>query len=71
NPRLVQECALSAGFSPKQLVVIGDRLGNTAAASVPIGLNTAVRDGRIHSGDTVLMMSFGAGMTWGWSLVTW
>lgn len=71
NPRLVMRCARSAGFAPDQVVITGDRFGNTASASVPIGLDDAVRGGRIRHGDTVLMMSFGAGMTWGWSLCRW
>jgi len=71
NPRLIRQVAADAGFSPEQLVVTGDSVGNTASGSVPIGLDTAVRDGRVRTGDTVLMVSFGAGMTWGWSLMKW
>ncbi|MGP3966801.1 3-oxoacyl-ACP synthase III family protein [Streptomyces sp. 6N223] len=71
NPRLVRECARDAGFPPEKVVITGDRYGNTAAASVPIGLDTAVRDGRIQPGHLVLLVSFGAGMTWAWSLVRW
>lgn len=43
----------------------GDTLGNTASASLPIGLDTGVLRGRVKPGDTVLMVTFGAGMTWG------
>lgn len=71
NPKLVMECARDAGFEPEQVVITGDRYGNTAAASVPIGLDTAVTDGRIRPGSMVLMLSFGAGMTWAWSLTKW
>ncbi|GAA1573515.1 ketoacyl-ACP synthase III [Actinomadura kijaniata] len=71
NPRLVREVAENAGFRPGQVVLTGDVIGNTAAASLPIGLDTAVRDGRIRAGDTVLMITFGAGMTWGRALMRW
>ncbi|MER5436370.1 ketoacyl-ACP synthase III [Streptomyces sp. NPDC002588] len=71
NPRLVEEVARAAGFEPEQLVITGDHLGNTAAASIPIGLDVAVRDGRIRPGDTILMITFGAGMSWGRMLLQW
>ncbi|WP_169809284.1 3-oxoacyl-ACP synthase III family protein [Actinomadura chibensis] len=71
NPRLIQECATAAGFTPRQLVMTGDVVGNTASASIPIGLAAAAREGRLRRGDTILMVSFGAGMTWGWSLLRW
>jgi 3-oxoacyl-[acyl-carrier-protein] synthase-3 len=47
-----------------------DRYGNTAAASVPIALDEALRGGRAQAGDTVLLMAFGGGMTWGGTLLT-
>ncbi|MFG3122269.1 3-oxoacyl-ACP synthase III family protein [Streptomyces sp. NPDC048201] len=71
NPRLVAEVARTAGFEPEQLVITGDHLGNTGAASIPIGLDVAVRDGRIRHGDTILMITFGAGMSWGRMLMQW
>ena len=43
--------------------------GNTSAASVPLALDTAVRDGRIKQGDTLLLEAFGGGFTWGASLI--
>lgn len=48
-----------------------DRFGNTSAASVGIALDEAVRRGRIRSGDLVLLVAFGAGLTWGASLLKW
>ncbi|MFJ4693894.1 3-oxoacyl-ACP synthase III family protein [Streptomyces sp. NPDC088766] len=71
NPRLVEEVARAAGFELEQLVVTGHYLGNTGAASIPIGLDVAVRDGRIRRGDTILMIAFGAGMSWGRMLLQW
>ena len=45
--------------------------GNTSAASIPLALDVAVRDGRIKSGDTLLLEGFGGGFTWGSALVKW
>ncbi|MGB0419352.1 MAG: beta-ketoacyl-ACP synthase III [Opitutales bacterium] len=48
-----------------------DKYGNTSAASVGIALDEAYRAGRIHSGDVILLVAFGAGLTWGASLIKW
>lgn len=48
-----------------------DRVGNTSAASIPIALDEAHREGRINSGDLVVMCGFGAGLTWGTSVFRW
>ena len=48
-----------------------DRYGNTSSASIPIALDEAVREGKIKDGDVVLMAAFGAGLTWGASVVRW
>lgn len=48
-----------------------ERYGNTSAASVPIALDEAFRAGRIQSGDTILLVAFGAGLTWGSALIKW
>lgn len=48
-----------------------ERLGNTSAASIPIVLDEAFREGRIESGDIVILVAFGAGLTWGATLVRW
>ncbi len=45
--------------------------GNTSAASIPLALNEAVRDGRIQAGDTMVLSGFGAGLTWGAAIVKW
>lgn len=48
-----------------------DRYGNTSAASIPIALDEAYRSGRFKSGDLILMVAFGAGLTWGASILKW
>lgn len=53
----------------ERVVVTVDKHGNTSAASIPLALDTAVRDGRIRRGDTLLLEAFGAGFTWGSALI--
>jgi 3-oxoacyl-[acyl-carrier-protein] synthase III len=52
-------------------VITVDKHGNTSAASVPLALDVAVKDGRIKRGDLVLMEAMGGGFTWGAVLVRW
>ena len=47
-----------------------NRYGNTSAASIPIALDEAIREGRTRPGDTVLLLAFGGGMTWASAVVT-
>lgn len=71
NIRIIQATAKKLGMSMDNVVVTVDKHANTSAASVPLALNTAVRDGRIKTGDVVLMEAFGGGFTWGSVLVKW
>lgn len=52
-----------------QVVLTLEKHGNTSAASVPIALDVAVRDGRIKRGETLLLEAFGAGLAWGSALI--
>lgn len=65
NIRILQSTAKKLGMSMDRVVVTVDTHGNTSAASVPLALDVAVRDGRIKRGETVLMEAFGGGFTWG------
>ena len=65
NIRIIQATARKLGMSMDRVVVTVDQHGNTSAASVPLALDVAVRDGRIRRGETVLMEAFGGGFTWG------
>lgn len=69
NIRIIQATARKLRMSMEQVVVTVHKHGNTSAASVPLALDTAVRDGRIQRGQTVLMEAFGGGFTWGSVLV--
>jgi 3-oxoacyl-[acyl-carrier-protein] synthase-3 len=65
NIRIINATAKKLSMPMEQVVVTVDRHGNTSAASVPLALDTAVRDGRIKRGETVLLEAFGGGFTWG------
>lgn len=65
NIRILQSTARKLGMDMERVVVTVDRHGNTSAASVPLALDVAIRDGRIKRGETVLMEAFGGGFTWG------
>jgi 3-oxoacyl-[acyl-carrier-protein] synthase-3 len=69
NLRIIQATAKKLRMSMDQVVVTIDRHGNTSAASVPLALDEAVRDGRIQPGQTVLVEAFGGGFTWGSALI--
>ncbi|MHB1246732.1 MAG: beta-ketoacyl-ACP synthase III [Sulfuriferula sp.] len=71
NIRIIQATAKKLGMSMDNVVVTVDRHGNTSAASIPLALDTAVRDGRIRAGEIVLMEAFGGGFTWGSVLIKW
>lgn len=65
NIRILQSTAKKLGMSMERVVVTVDVHGNTSAASIPLALDVAVRDGRIQRGETILMEAFGGGFTWG------
>jgi 3-oxoacyl-[acyl-carrier-protein] synthase III len=65
NIRILQSTAKKLGMGMEKVVVTVDRHGNTSAASIPLALDVAVRDGRIKRGETLLMEAFGGGFTWG------
>jgi len=69
NLRIITATAKKLEMSMEQVVVTVDRHGNTSAASVPLALDEAVRDGRIKRGDVLLLEAFGGGFTWGSALI--
>jgi len=69
NLRIIQAAAKKLELPMKQVVVTVQDHGNTSAASIPLALDTAVRDGRIRRGQTLLLETFGGGFTWGSALV--
>jgi len=65
NIRIIDATAKKIGLSLDKVVVTVDRHGNTSAASIPLALDTAVRDGRIQPGQKVMLEGVGGGFTWG------
>ncbi|MGB7404538.1 MAG: beta-ketoacyl-ACP synthase III [Pacificimonas sp.] len=71
NLRILDATARKLGLEKDQVVVTVDQHANTSAASVPLALDTAVRDGRIKTGDLLVLEAMGGGFTWGASAVRW
>ncbi|OQW44102.1 MAG: 3-oxoacyl-ACP synthase [Proteobacteria bacterium SG_bin6] len=69
NARILEATAKKLGLDPARVVVTVDRHANTSAASVPLALDTAVRDGRIKRGDLLVLEAMGGGFTWGAALI--
>ncbi len=69
NIRILQATAKKLDMSMDNVVVTVDKHGNTSAASIPLALDVAVRDGRIKRGEIILMEAFGGGFTWGSALI--
>jgi 3-oxoacyl-[acyl-carrier-protein] synthase-3 len=69
NLRIIQSAADKLDMPMEKVIVTVQEHGNTSAASIPLALDTAVRDGRIHRGQLLLMETFGGGFTWGSALV--
>jgi 3-oxoacyl-[acyl-carrier-protein] synthase-3 len=71
NIRIIQSTAKKLGIPMEKVVVTLDKHGNTSAASIPLALDIAVRDGRIKPGQHVLLEGVGGGFTWGSVLIRW
>lgn len=71
NRRIIEASAKKLGIPMEKVVITVDRHGNTSAASVPLALDEAARDGRIKRGDLVMLEAMGGGFTWGASLLRW
>ena len=71
NIRIIQATANHAGIPMEKVVVNVDRYGNTSSASIPLALAEAVEQGRVKKGSLLLLVAFGAGFTWGSTVVRW
>ncbi|MFD3514372.1 3-oxoacyl-ACP synthase III family protein [Streptomyces sp. NPDC058657] len=71
NIRIINSILSHTGLRQEALITNLQKYGNTASASIPIALTEALEEGRIKSGDKVLLAGFGAGMTWGSILLEW
>jgi len=71
NARILDATARKLGLPPEKVVVTVDQHANTSAASVPLALDVAVRDGRIKTGNIVVLEAMGGGFTWGAAVLRW
>jgi len=71
NSRIIDAVGQKLRLDPARVVDVVGSFANTSAASLPIALAAAQRDGRLHDGDRVLLAAFGAGLVWGGVVVTW
>lgn len=71
NKRILDSTAKKLGLPADKIVVTVERHANTSAASIPLALDEALKDGRIKTGDLVLLEAMGGGLTWGAGLVRW
>ena len=69
NLRIITAIAERAGISMDRMYVNIDKVGNTTAALIPLALDEAMRSGKVKKGDKVVFVVFGAGFTWGASVV--
>jgi len=71
NIRIMEATAKKLGLSMDKVIVTVAAHGNTSAASIPLALDTAVRDGRVKAGQNILLEAVGGGFTWGAVLIKW
>lgn len=71
NKRIIDSTARKLGMSADNVVLTVEKHANTSAASIPLALDSAVKDGRIKRGDLILLEAMGGGLTWGAGLVRW
>ena len=71
NMRIIESLASKLQLPIEQVIITLQEQGNTSAASIPLALDAAVRDGRIKQGQLILMAAFGGGITWGSALIKW
>ena len=71
NKRIIEASADKLGIAREKVVITVDKHANTSAASIPLALDAACRDGRIKKGDLVMIEAIGGGFTWGSALIRW
>jgi 3-oxoacyl-[acyl-carrier-protein] synthase-3 len=71
NIRIIESAARRLDLPPEKVFVNVQKYGNTSAASIPIAMDEAMREGRLKKGDVVVVVGFGAGLTWAASVIRW
>ena len=71
NIRIINSAAKRLGIPEEKVFINVHKYGNTSSASIPLALDEACQEGKINRGDLVLLVGFGAGLTWGSALIRW
>src|SRR5699024_1867969 len=71
NMRIIDAARRRLGLPAARVFVNVERYGNTSAASIPLAIDEAYRAGRLHRGDRLVLVGFGAGLTWGAAALEW
>ena len=71
NLRIIEAARVRLGLPPERVIVTVDRYGNNSTASIPLALKVGLDEGRIRGGDHLLLVAFGAGLTWAATVLTW
>ncbi|MBE3572644.1 MAG: ketoacyl-ACP synthase III [Moorella humiferrea] len=71
NMRIIEAATKRLGLSREKVYVNLDRYGNMSSASIPVALDEAYREGRLKPGDKIVLVAFGAGLTWGAAVLSW
>ncbi|MGH9083762.1 MAG: 3-oxoacyl-[acyl-carrier-protein] synthase III C-terminal domain-containing protein, partial [Acidimicrobiales bacterium] len=71
NVRIIQAAGQRLGIPQERTAIVIERYGNTSSASVPLALDDAISNGRVHAGDHLLLSGFGGGMTWASAVLRW
>ena len=71
NLRIIDAVVKRLGLKPDQVMINIEKFGNTTAATIPVALSEAYQLGKLKKGDLVVLATFGAGFTWGSSLIKW
>jgi 3-oxoacyl-[acyl-carrier-protein] synthase III len=71
NVNIIESAMKRVGVGMDRVLINIDRYGNTSSASIPIGLDEAVTQGRVGRGDYVLLLAFGGGLSWGYNMIRW
>ncbi|MFQ5559740.1 MAG: beta-ketoacyl-ACP synthase III [Nitrospinota bacterium] len=71
NMRIIKAVGSALNLSTEKIFINIEKYGNTVAVTIPLALDEAVRQGKVHKGDRILMVAFGGGLTWGAAIVEW
>lgn len=71
NTRIIDAAVKRLKISPDKVIINLNKYGNMSSASIPVALDESLKEGRIVEGDTIVIVGFGAGLTWGACVLKW